>query len=470
MESSGVQLSAPKPHHDRLLPSNLKNRTYRGHNRWCSTGSSSSSSVLPSKETGKRLHHHHLHHHHYKQMVVLESSQHALLPLASRTQEGVMFGSQKVDVNSATPYSDATQTKKHPVNHIKRPMNAFMVWSQLERRKIIQRQPDMHNAEISKRLGKRWKNLSPLERQPYIDEAERLRVLHMQEYPDYKYRPRKKARLVPSCVSGRGEACTRTPPPGGCPLYAAPRRKRRPAVKLLSSTRLRITVSTLPRAAQDAAAKKKRGLNACQDIEVTSKKGSPSPKGPKRRASNPTVKEHGSRRGRKISRGGKVSQGRVSKVSKALSKSFFTPPTPPSPACLSPGSPESSVFFLDDDTDAHTPTPTAGFSGALLSCCSVLDTPTPSPEPVATTPTRASHDSLGDLSYLADILRMSPEFPVDLDLTPELDLESCSSSTTTSASGSHFEFSCTPDVADALCDVGLTVSDWLDPSLNSLCS
>lgn len=48
------------------------------------------------------------------------------------------------------------------------------------------RHPDMHNAEISKRLGKRWKALSATDRQPYIDEAERLRLLHMQEYPDYK--------------------------------------------------------------------------------------------------------------------------------------------------------------------------------------------------------------------------------------------------------------------------------------------
>lgn len=71
-------------------------------------------------------------------------------------------------------------------------MNAFMVFSHIERKKIIEFQPDIHNAEVSKALGKRWKELSNEAKEPYVQEAERLRILHMREYPDYKYRPRKK--------------------------------------------------------------------------------------------------------------------------------------------------------------------------------------------------------------------------------------------------------------------------------------
>ena len=100
---------------------------------------------------------------------------------------------------SVSPYTGAVRSKKMSKDeHVKRPLNCFMVYCKCELEKVKAIHPDKKQPEIRTILGKQWKALSPSEQKIYRDKSKALSDLHSAQHPDYKFRPNKKR---PKCLT-----------------------------------------------------------------------------------------------------------------------------------------------------------------------------------------------------------------------------------------------------------------------------
>nr|XP_057909141.1 transcription factor SOX-4b [Doryrhamphus excisus] len=342
---------------------------------------------------------------------------------------------------------------KTPSGHIKRPMNAFMVWSQIERRKIMEQSPDMHNAEISKRLGKRWKLLRDSDKIPFIREAERLRLKHMADYPDYKYRPRKKVKSSTSKPGSGGEKGEKVNPN---------------STSTKSSSCSRKNGSKSPSSSSSSSSGSKAHKSLFGSSSAT--------KAPPLNSEQPAEHHHNSLYKSK-STAKQVPEGRRAKrvyhvYGGGLSVSPASSVAVPASPTLSSSADSSDPLSLYEDTASgreeggESPGSGSGSLGGSSHSSRRASSPTPSGSHCSAS--SSSSSSSEDEEFEDDLLDMNPSPNFDsmslgsfgssvLDRDLDLNFESGSG-------GSHFEFPdyCTPEVSEMIS------GDWLESTISNL--
>ncbi|KHN87653.1 Transcription factor SOX-2 [Toxocara canis] len=61
---------------------------------------------------------------------------------------------------------------------IKRPLNAYMIWTRQERKKILAKDPKMKMNDVSRLMGEKWKTLSDKEKKPFFEMSKQSKLEH----------------------------------------------------------------------------------------------------------------------------------------------------------------------------------------------------------------------------------------------------------------------------------------------------
>ncbi|KAF4790788.1 Transcription factor SOX-30 [Turdus rufiventris] len=123
--------------------------------------------------------------------------------------------------DSGMPDTPFSKTKS---GRVKRPMNAFMVWARIHRAAVAKANPGANNAEISVQLGLEWSKLTEEQKQPYYEEANKIKLRHREEFPGWVYQPNKKKCSPPpgSAAFSSTSQSTMTPNPAGTIAFPSP--------------------------------------------------------------------------------------------------------------------------------------------------------------------------------------------------------------------------------------------------------
>ncbi|CAH1765621.1 15300_t:CDS:2, partial [Entrophospora sp. SA101] len=98
------------------------------------------------------------------------------------------------DSSSLSPTKLLKSKRKKRSNKPKRtprPPNAFILYRREKQSEVTAKNDKLTNADVSKVISKMWWKESEQERFRWEKTADRMKLLHMQEYPDYVYKPKK---------------------------------------------------------------------------------------------------------------------------------------------------------------------------------------------------------------------------------------------------------------------------------------